>query len=402
MKIVHRVGLPRSSRFLACAGLVAGACIGAGLSSSTGALERSPATTQAAAGHKPLSRTAAIAAAKAQLANYAGVPSFTPPNPPFSVKSLKGKTVAVVTITETSPALVHNIDGVMAAAKAVGLNVTLSNAKTTPSQMTQGLQEAVSHHVTAIILVGIPANFVLSSVKMANAAGIPIVTLDDYQPQPKAKGQGGGPYIYADADTSLYLAGQLSADAAIVHWKGNVNAVLVNSAGLTQTPAVLQGFRKILGNCASCHVLATDNVEIETWFTHLVPLVGSVLKRYPNVNTLMPVFNAMAGLMTPAVKSDGGTGKVIVQSTGTTDYVSLVPAYPSILSGYVGNNDYWNGWLAVNQAMRGILKLAPGNPVGAPPRLVTPAIVKAQGTSADALFGSNYRSGFEKLWELNG
>lgn len=360
-----------------------------------------PAQTAGASGRFSRAAASAVANAKAQLAAYSTPPKFVAPNAPFSVAKLKGKTVAIVTITETAEALVRNIDGVKAAASAAGVKVTVSNARTTPSLMTQGVQQAVAAHVGAILLVGIPSAFVLNAVKAAHAAGIPVVTCDDYQPTAKVVGQGSGTkYVYADADSSEYLEGQLAADSAIVHWNGKVNAAIVNSEGLTQGPPVIQGFKKVLNSCGTCHILATENVEIETWGTKLAPLVGSVIKQFPSLNTLLPIFNDMEGLLVPAVKTDGATGKVIVVSTGASNTVSLVPAYPQVMTGYVGDNDYWNGWQALNQAMRGMLKLPPGNPTGAPPRYVTPAVVKAKGTTANVLFGSAYIQGYKKTWEL--
>jgi ribose transport system substrate-binding protein len=365
-----------------------------------GALATVSVPAQAAVRHDD-GASSAVSKASAQIAKYSGPPKFVAPNARFSVKKLKGKTVAIVTITETAEALVRNIDGIKAGAKAAGVKVTLTNARTTPSLMTQGVQEAVRAHAGAIILVGIPAAFVLNAVKLAHTSGIPVVTCDDYQPTQHAVGQGSGSkLVYADADSSEYLEGELAADSAIIHWKGRVNAVIVNSEGLTQGPPVIQGFKKVLDSCATCHILATENVEIETWATKLNPLVGSLMKQYSNLNTLLPIFNDMEGLLVPAVKADGGTGKVIVVSTGASNTVSLVPAYPQVMVGYVGDNDYWNGWQALNQAMRGMLKLHPGNPTGAPPRFVTPKVVSSEGTAANALFGSSYIQGFKKLWEL--
>ncbi|MGP3968319.1 hypothetical protein [Streptomyces sp. 6N223] len=53
----------------------------------------------------------------------------------------------------------------------------------------------------------------------------------------------------------------------------------------------------------------------------------------------------------------------------------------------------------LNQAMRGMLRLEPGNPV-APTRFVTPALVKQAGTSQQALYGTACQSGFKKQWGI--
>lgn len=367
------------------------------------AMASSPASAQASRHGKASS---VVSKAEKQLAKYEKVPKFVAPNKPFSVAKLKGKTIGVVSITTTAPAIAQNTNAIKAAAHAAGLNVTVTNARTTPGLMTQGIQHAISQHDGAIILVGIPAGFVLSAVKHAKSAGIPVVTMDDYQPTMNAKGQSTVPkttkYDYADADATLYLQGQLAADAAIVHWNGHVNVVLVNSAGLTQGPSILRGYMHVLHKCKTCHILATKNVEIPTWFTKLSPLVGSLVKDYPTMNTIMPIFNDMVSLMVPAVKSDGEAGKVIVIGTGG-GVVTLVPAYPTVWVDFVGSSNFWTGWEAVNQAMRGMLKLPPGNPIGGRPRVVPPQTASAEPTSGkkdSALFGLAYTNDFKKLWGL--
>lgn len=350
--------------------------------------------------------SSAVAKAKKQLSKYEKLPKWVAPNKPFSVAKLKGKRIGVVSITTTAPAIAQDTDSIKAAGRAAGVKITVTNARTTPGLMTQGIQHAISQHDGAIILVGIPAVFVLSAVKQASQAGIPVVTVDDYQPTMHAKGQSTVPsttqYDYADADATLTLQGQLAADAAIVHWNGHVNVVLVNSAGLTQGPSILRGYLDVLHKCGTCHILATKNVEIATWFTKLSPLAGSLVKDYPTMNTIMPIFNDMVSLMVPAVKSDGYAGKVIVVGTGG-GIVTLVPAYPTIWVDFIGSSNFWTGWASVNQALRGMLKLPPGNPIGGRPRVVSPQLASSESASGkkdSALFGLAYVRDFEKLWKV--
>jgi ribose transport system substrate-binding protein len=70
-----------------------------------------------------------------------------------------------------------------------------------------------------------------------------------------------------------------------------------------------------------------------------------------------------------------------------------------MLGGLAGMSDNQLGWLATNQAMRGMLGLQPGNPL-VPTRYITAQTVKQGGTAEDSLYGDAYKAGFEKLWGI--
>jgi len=338
--------------------------------------------------------------AEAQLAKYKGIPKFVPPNAPFSVTSLKGKTVALIAINLTTPALLYGIDGARQAAKTVGIKTTVFDGRNEPSLWTEGFEQAISAHDAAIINYGVPVAAVGPQLKAASAANIPVVNVENNEPNASAPGQGAGPDIYASATENMNLEGRLAADAAIVQTKGHVRAIIMNTPGLTPGPAIVAGFKSVLAQCSTCSVVGETSIQIQDWATGLGPQTMSILRAHPNVNVLLPIFDTMALFIVPAVAEAGDNGKVVVDSTsGFPAAAKLMLTYPKILTGLAGQNDYWSGWLAMNQAMRGMLRLKPGNPV-VPTRYVTPSVVKKVGTSEADLYGSSYVKGFEKLWGL--
>lgn len=340
----------------------------------------------------------AVKAAKAQLKKYAHSPKFVAPHAPFNARKLRGKVVAVVAYDESAGALLQNVQGVKAAASQVGIHVTNFNAKYNPSLMSEGVEQAVTSHAAAIIMVGLPVPYVAAALKKAKAAHIPVIAADDYPPLPRATVPKPATGIYSSVTFTLELQGELAADVAIVHWKGHAKALIIDTPGLTQGPAIIDGYKKALARCKTCSVLHTSQIQIQTWTTGLGPLTTSLLQSFPQANTILPLFNDMSLFIAPAIKSGGNLGKVAVLSANSAD-VQLVPSYPTVLVGFVGGNTIWLGWQALDEAMRGMLGLKPGRPVVSATRYLTPATISKVGTTINDLFGSSYEAGFKKLWK---
>lgn len=342
---------------------------------------------------------ATVAAAQAELNKYTGVPAFVPPNGPFSVSSLKGKTIAIVIVDETTPSLLSTLQGVQAATKLVGIKTTVFDAKDAPSEMTAGVAEAVATHASAIVLIGVSAKLTARQLVSAKQANIPVVMANNSEPDASLPGQGSGANIYATAAPDYTLQGKLAADAAIVETGGAAKAILFTTDGIDPAPAVLKGLQEGMAACSTCTVLSTHHTQLQDWFNgNLASLTTSVLSTSHTANVILPIYVTMATFMIPAARQ-AGAGKVMFYSTSAPpDEAKLLETDPS-LGGLAGMSDYEIGWLATNQAMRGMLGLAPGNPT-VPTRYLTPATVKQDGTSEDALYGNAYLAGYQKLWGI--
>jgi ribose transport system substrate-binding protein len=343
---------------------------------------------------------ATVQAAQADLQAHTALPTFTAPNEAFDITKVKGKTIAIVAVDQTTPSLVYVAQGVQEAAKAAGLKTTLFDAKDNPSDMTAGVAQAIAAHAGAIVLDGIPVALVTKQLADAAAAKIPIVNADNNQPDPSAPGQGAGENIFATAAPDFTLQGKLAAEAAIVKTGGNVKAVLVNTEGITPAPAVMNGFTQGLQPCSTCKVLDTKSVQLQDWSTGLTTLTTSALSANADANILLPIYVTMAVFMLPAVQQAGSSGKVSIFSTSGPPDAAKVLSGNATLGGLAGNSEFETGWLAVNQSMRGMLGLQPGTPT-VPSRYITADTVKQAGTSEQVLYGDAYEAGYKQLWGLS-
>lgn len=375
--------------------LVAAAAVGLAACSSSQVAATSKSSAAPVSGAK-----ATVAAAQAELNKYSTIPAFVAPNAPFNVSSLKGKRIAIVVVDETTPSLVNTVDAVEAAAKVVGIKTTLYNAQDTPSEMTAGVAQAVATKADAIVLVGVSAKLTAAQLADAKKAGIPVVMANNSEPDATAAGQGSGPNIYATSAPDYTLQGKLAADGAIVKTGGDAKAILFTTDGIDPAPAVFKGLQEGMAACSTCQVLATRHVQLQDWFNgNLASDTASVLSSEHDANIVLPIYVTMTISMMPATRQAGDANKLTFYATSAPpDSAKLLTGNP-MLGGLAGMSDNQLGWLATNQAMRGMLGLKPGNPL-VPTRYITAQTVKQDGTAEDSLYGDAYKAGFEKLWGI--
>jgi ribose transport system substrate-binding protein len=336
-----------------------------------------------------------VSTAQAELDKYTSKPTFNAPGPALDAKPLAGKTIAIVAIDQTTPSLQLAAQGVKAAAAALGMKTTLFDAKDNPSDMTAGVEQAIAAHAGAIVLDGIAVQLVTSQLEKAAAAGIPVINADNgtsIAPSPKG--------IFANATPDFNLSGKLAADAAIVATKGQAKAILVGTEGITPGAELLQGLTDGIKACSTCSIVDTKSVQIQDWFTTLTSTTTSLIQSNPSANVMLPIYVTMAMQMVPGVQQAGAADKIKLFSTSAPpDAAKLLANTPS-LGGLVGDSDTEVGWYAVDQALRGMLKMD-ASTATVPIRYLTPETVKSEGTSEDALYGGDYRDGFTKLWGVS-
>ena len=369
---------------------------------SLAACSSSPvASTSDGGDAKPVSGAeAAVQTAQDEIDKFSAVPEFTAPNDAFDVSELAGKRIAIVALDQQTPSLVSTTEGIKAAAEAAGLKTSLFDAKQTPSEMTAGIAQAVATNADGIVLVGISVGLVAKQLGDAAAAGIPVVAANNNQPDATAPGQGAGDGIFATAAPDFHQAGVLAASGAIVKTGGAAKALLISTEQIDPAPAVLSGMEDGLKACTTCAVLDTKTVQIQDWFNgNLASVTASLVTTHKDANVALPVFSAMAQTMIPAAQQAGSAGNITFYTTSAPPDAAKLLETNAALGGLVGQSDENVGWLSVNQVMRGMLGLEPGDPV-VPTRYLTADVVKESGTDQTELFGDAYVDGFKTLWGL--
>jgi ribose transport system substrate-binding protein len=384
-------------RYTVCA-LVVGALALGGLTAGCGGddEEAEPAATGAATDE---AAGAGSVEAAQELVDAAKEPlEFEPPGPEIDVATLDGKRILVLSVDQRVPTLAQAADVMQEAGAAAGVKVDIFDAKSDVARMQQGLDQAI-RQADAAILLGIPIALVQPGLEEAERANVPTVSVLNNEPEEGEPGQGAGEHVYATTAPSYFKGGQLVAAKAVIDTDGEARVVIFNTSEITPSAPVVEGMKSILEECDGCEIADENDTPLAEWSTALTPKAISVIRENPDVSYLLPIFDGMGIFVHAGILQAGVGDRVKVAAfNGTPAALDLI-LEGDTFTGDPGQPNGWLGWHAVDQAMRGMLGLDPGNPE-IPIRFFDDEnLADVDVNDLDEPYGDpDYRNGFKQLW----
>src|SRR5918911_4382496 len=186
-----------------------------------------------------------VDAAKAQVAELQKpITSFPPPGPPLkNVKSLAGKTVWYVPITEKVEFFQAVTAGLRKALGKAGVKLRSCSGEANPSATAACVNQAVDARAGAIVLDAIPVAVAAQAFEAAKASDIPVLVTDQNPPPPRApgavKGIGDDKLAYASFRAEEEMRGV--ADWIIADSNGKANVLVTE---LTDSPSTQQWIQR--------------------------------------------------------------------------------------------------------------------------------------------------------------
>jgi ribose transport system substrate-binding protein len=391
----------RSQRRLATAA-VAGLALALSACSSASSGGSTPTTSGGANGSTGSPSVGVVAQMQKLIEANSAQPVFKAPGPPLDASKLSGKTIAIVAIDLRVPELAQVADFVKAVCKPLGIKTTVFDAASAPSAMQQGMQQAINNGAGAIISDGLVPQLISNQIKAAKAKGIPTVDVINTPPVPGVPGQGSDKNMFGNVAPNARLNGELMAAAAIVATNGHAQVGIMNTSELTVSKVETAGMKSALSKCSSCSVVNESDTSLNDWSTALPGLAATTIRSHPNINFLLTLYDAMGIFATSGVQQANATGKVRIASfDGTAAALALIQK-GKIFYADTAEDPEWAAYAAVDQSMRGMLKMAPANPV-LPVRYTSPSNLQGVDTSSPdavdaALFGTGYKTGYQSLW----
>jgi ribose transport system substrate-binding protein len=370
--------------------LLIAACSSSGNSGSSG-------TTSSSGGGG-----ANVAAAKALLDKYLGVPTFTAPGPKFDAKGASGKKVEMISLTDEVAFNVYIEQAMKAALATAGVQATDFTDSGSVSEWVQGMNTAVSSKDSAVALIGIDPGQIGPQITAAQKAGVKVI---DGQYTDISQSY---PAPYSDlprVDSQDILDGELEGASAIVNRDGAAHVLAVESTDSPDSTTMVTGISKIFSqDCKAC-TLSVVNVPIADWTTSGQSTVQSSLTAHPDTNFVIPTFDAMVStFVAAAINASGNPGSYeIATADGSPAELKMLEQHDLVVTD-VGVGYQWVGWMYADQILRALTgtAAAPTTSEVAPVRVFTSANVASTGTppTVSAGYGDGYQSGFPSLWSL--
>jgi ribose transport system substrate-binding protein len=258
----------------------------------------------------------------------------------------------------------------------------------------------VAGGAAVIVTQSVDSNAVAASLGAAKKANIPVVeaTSRDAGAAPSDLKKIG---VSAIASFCYTCAGQQMAQYAVASSQAPVHALIYNVPSVVVSANMVKGFSDELKRlCPECSVTVVDAPAAD-WESSLATLTTSNLQTHPEINTLVPVFDAMVGLIEPVLASSGLNKVSIVTYNATKPALQLL-AKKELVTGDVGGSPYWLGWATIDQAARLATATAPVDDVKVPHRLFDATNVQSidlgkpqQSWYADV----DLKNEYSKLWQ---
>jgi ribose transport system substrate-binding protein len=325
--------------------------------------------------------------------------AFKPPGPAIDASKLRGKRIQIVSVDQRVPILALANTALQEAAGEVGIETSLFDAQSQVNRMQQGIEQG-ARRADAIILAGIPIAAVTGALEQVRDT--PTVAVLNNQPDADAPGQGAGELVDATSAPDYENNGALAAAKALVDTDGKLNAEIFNTEEITPSKDVIRGFQRMLDRCGGCKT-SRNTTPLAEWSTALTGKAQAVVRKNPQLNYTLPIFDAMGIFITAGIRQANAGDRVKVASINGTPAALELVSEGDIFTANAGAPVGWVGWHAADQAMRLMLGRKPGDPT-IPSRLLTTDNLKGVDVKdIDAPYGDpKYREGFRELWGLRG
>jgi ribose transport system substrate-binding protein len=349
--------------------------------------------------------SAAQVASLTSILTAAAKPShFIAAGPAFNAKSAKGKVLFFVQDTASNNQFSASfLSGVQNAAAAAGLVFQTGNGNGSVSQTDAVMEQAVSQHVAVLLTSDILDSTIAPGLQAAKAAGIPVIESfigDPHAPTAQEKSFG----IYADATYCYSCTGKLAADYEILKKGGKFNSIVQQTPGSPPSDAAAKGWSESVKTyCPKTCKITDDNFDLGTNYVQQFQSGDQVAAQNPAVNVMWDVYDFQMGFALPILNAAGASNRIDLLSENADLAQMQEMAQGTAVKVDVGNPVAWDGWAAVDEALRAIKGLPAVANEQVPVRLFDVENVGSINLNLNpaAWYGAaTYGLDYEKLWGL--
>jgi ribose transport system substrate-binding protein len=352
---------------------------------------------------------AVLASAEARVAELkVGTATTVPTEGP---KAVAGKSVWIVSCSQSIDLCSDEVNEIVAAATAIGWQTNVVNAEFDPVVAGDAIRQATAAKADGIIVFGFDCPLVSQPLAEAVDAGIQtlgVVALDCDDPAlPEQTAPLFTVNMEFDGDGEIFYSnfaldyGRDKAAIAITATKGEAKAMLLDVPDLVTVAKLTDGFEEGMAACTTCEIVTTVDLTTLDQVNGVVEQkVTAALARNPSVNTIFQSTDGLflTGVQT-AILNSGRVGELLV--IGSEGFLSNLDAIRSASGQNIAMafDSRWEAWASVdamNRAFAGAEQVHGGQGY---------IYVDAQTNMPESgAWDSNvdFRTAFKTLWGVGG
>ncbi len=280
---------------------------------------------------------ALVAASCVAPATPAPTQATQPPAQPAAKPVVLGLSLS----TLNNPFFVTLKDGAEAAAKAAGVQLVVVDAQDDPAKEATNIEDLIQQGVSALLINPTDADAIVPSIEKANAAGIPVFTID--------RGAAGGAVVSHIASDNV--AGGKMAGEFLCQALGGQGKV-VELEGIAGTSAARdrgKGFNDYMSaSCPGVEIVARQTANFNR--AEGLTVFENILQAQPEINGVFAHNDEMILGAIEAAQAAGRTGIIFVGFDAVDDAVAAVEA--GTLAATIAQQPAVMGQLGVEFAIR--------------------------------------------------
>lgn len=327
-------------------------------------------------------------------ASYTAVPTSIGDATKFTKPIPTG--LKVVVALGSTPQSATFLKGVQSAGGVLGWNVSsMTFDQSNPASITSTIDSAIAQKPDAIVVVGLQNATFASSLELAHAAGIPIISAFTADP--------GAPGLYPLVRTGIEAEYTTKAMTTILLGDAKTRGVTAHVLQLT-VPAVgavfagkNQGMQTNLAQqCSKCTWASMDIAFPDVFNGQLPSQVVSYLQAHPDVNYVIADAGNLANGLDSAFSQAGMTNVRVFGFDAST--VQLKQLQSGAAGAWTVGAYQVDGWMAADLIAR--IKTGGDTAIWdhAHPDYVVTAANAATANAQDPEFPSDYQNQFKALW----
>ncbi len=313
------------------------------------------------------------------------------PPTPLDVGELQGKKIFLLTsqIVELTELMGNGFE---AAASALGMEATVFNGRGEVSTWNQAVRQAVSEEYDGIVLLSVQPDLVSEPLEEARSNGMAVIEIFNGSPVPQDQLD---ERVDAQVTPDFFASGELISTWMFADSGCDATAAVFAAPVIGVHADIMQSFEDVFADrCPDC-TLYLESIDLSQIATEMETRTPNILQRYPEIDYLVPVFDAAAAFLIPAAQEVGFEGKVLSHD-GVPAHLDLVRSGEQALDVAFPPTE-WMGWALVDQLARVILGLEPVDWT-VPVQLLDESNID----KLDPLFPSfvDFEEGFKEAWGL--